>query len=119
LPERAAPVSAATTARLWRRAKRSYGGEAGRPRQPVYLLSDYYNFRVRRIRNGVINTVLGGRQLPAANVLYAGVTPGSPGLYQLNILLPEDTPDGDLSLVIEIGGVASPAGAYLSVRVAP
>jgi uncharacterized protein (TIGR03437 family) len=45
-----------------------------------------------------------------------GITPQSPGLYQLNIQLPQSTPAGDLSLVIEIGGVQSPAGAYLSVQ---
>jgi len=63
-----------------------------------------------------VRVLLGGRELPAANVIYAGVTPFSPGLYQLNLLLPDDTPDGDLSLVIEIGGVQSPAGPYLTVR---
>jgi uncharacterized protein (TIGR03437 family) len=64
---------------------------------------------------GTIRVLLNGTALPAENVLYAGVTPNSPGLYQLNILLPANTPAGDLSLVIEIGGIQSPAGAYLTV----
>jgi uncharacterized protein (TIGR03437 family) len=67
---------------------------------------------------GAIRVLLDGKPLPAGNVLYAGVTPNSPGLYQLNILIPDGTAVGDLSLVIEIGGVQSPAGAYLTV-VAP
>jgi uncharacterized protein (TIGR03437 family) len=66
-----------------------------------------------------VQVTLGGRQLPDANVLYAGITPDSPGLYQLNLLLPADTPDGDLALVITIGGVPSPAGAYLTVSSMP
>jgi uncharacterized protein (TIGR03437 family) len=65
---------------------------------------------------GPVRVLLNGRELGAANVLYAGVTPFSPGLYQINLLLPDDTPDGDLSLVIEIAGVRSPAGAYLTVK---
>jgi uncharacterized protein (TIGR03437 family) len=59
--------------------------------------------------------MLGGQPLPAANTLYAGVTPNSPGLYQLNILIPTDAPDGDLPLVITIGNASSPPGAYLTV----
>ncbi|MBZ5604926.1 MAG: hypothetical protein LAO79_21730, partial [Acidobacteriia bacterium] len=58
---------------------------------------------------------LNGQDLPAANVQYVGLTPGSPGLYQLNIQLPDDSPDGDLTLVLTVGGVASSAGAYLTV----
>jgi uncharacterized protein (TIGR03437 family) len=64
---------------------------------------------------GAVRVLLNGTPLPADNVLYAGVTPNSPGLYQLNILIPAGTAAGDLSLVIEIGGVQSPAGAYLTV----
>jgi uncharacterized protein (TIGR03437 family) len=30
--------------------------------------------------------------VPAGNVLYAGVAPGFAGLYQINLLLPENTP---------------------------
>lgn len=64
---------------------------------------------------GTIRVLLGGTPLPAANILYAGVTPNSPGLFQLNIQLPANAPTGDLSLVIEIGGIQSPAGAFLTV----
>ncbi|MBV8846930.1 MAG: hypothetical protein JO307_29325 [Bryobacterales bacterium] len=64
---------------------------------------------------GPVRVLLNGAQLPDSNVLYAGVTPGSPGLYQLNILLPDNTPNGDLQIIIEIGGVQSPPGAYITV----
>jgi uncharacterized protein (TIGR03437 family) len=36
---------------------------------------------------GTVTVLLGGVAIPSANVLYAGVTPGSPGLYQLNLLI--------------------------------
>jgi len=64
---------------------------------------------------GPIRVLLGEQELPAANILYAGVTPNSPGLYQLNLLLPTNTASGDLTLVIEIGGIQSPAGAFLTI----
>jgi uncharacterized protein (TIGR03437 family) len=56
--------------------------------------------------------------MPASNILYCGITPFSPGLYQLNLLLPDDTPDGDLPLVMTIAGVLSPTG-YLAIRKSP
>jgi uncharacterized protein (TIGR03437 family) len=65
---------------------------------------------------GSVTVTLGGVTLPAVNVLYAGVTPGSPGLYQLNILIPANTPNGNLPLVIQVGGQQSPSGAYLTVQ---
>ncbi len=64
---------------------------------------------------GTVRVLLDGAPLPAANILYAGVTPNSPGLYQLNIQLPANAATGDLSLVIEIGGIQSPAGGFLTV----
>lgn len=65
---------------------------------------------------GAVTVTLGGTALPAANILYAGVTPNSPGLYQLNLLIPAGTPSGNLPLIIQIGSQQSPAGAYLTVQ---
>lgn len=63
-----------------------------------------------------VTVLLGGVALPAANILYVGATPGSPGLYQLNLLIPASTPNGDLPLTIQIDNQQSPAGAYLTVQ---
>jgi uncharacterized protein (TIGR03437 family) len=63
-----------------------------------------------------VTVTLGGRQLLPEDVLYVGVTPGTAGLYQVNLLLPDDTPDGDLPLSISIGASKSPAGGFLSVQ---
>lgn len=65
---------------------------------------------------GSVTVTLGANALPAANVLYVGVTPNDPGLYQLNILIPANAPNGDLPLVITIGGTSSPPGAFLTVQ---
>jgi uncharacterized protein (TIGR03437 family) len=47
---------------------------------------------------------LNGNMVP---VQFAGLTPGSVGLYQINFQVPADTPDGDLTLVVSQGGVNS------------
>jgi uncharacterized protein (TIGR03437 family) len=40
---------------------------------------------------------------------YAGLAPGSAGLYQINAQLPVGLPSGAASLVISVGGVSSNA----------
>ncbi|MFN7921495.1 MAG: hypothetical protein U0Q16_15440 [Bryobacteraceae bacterium] len=59
---------------------------------------------------------LGDVDLPAANVVYAGAAPGAPGMDRLTILLPEDTPDGDLPIIVTLGDFSSPAGAFVTVK---
>jgi uncharacterized protein (TIGR03437 family) len=58
---------------------------------------------------------LGGRPVPPANILYAGVAPSYAGLYQLNFRVPQSTPAGAQNLTISIAGVTSPPGANLYV----
>jgi uncharacterized protein (TIGR03437 family) len=43
----------------------------------------------------------------AAQVLYAGVTPGFTGLYQINAQIPAGTPSGAQPLVVAANGMAS------------
>src|SRR2546428_5368779 len=45
----------------------------------------------------------------AANVRYSGLAPGYLGLYQLNVLVPQGLPAGDLDVLIQIGGHAGNA----------
>ena len=102
------------------------GVTAAKPGQPMTIYGTGFGptsppvapgvFSVERAGRGRATVTLNGNQLPAANVSYAGLTPNSPGLYQLNILLPSGTPNGDLSLVITIGGVSSPPGGFLTVQ---
>jgi uncharacterized protein (TIGR03437 family) len=57
----------------------------------------------------------GGVQLAAADILYVGVTQNA-GLYQVNLRVPAQVPDGDQPVVITIGGAASPPGGYITVK---
>ena len=60
----------------------------------------------------------GGVKLTAADILYVGVTQNA-GLYQVNLKVPEQVPDGNQPVVITIAGVASPPGGYITVKGGP
>ena len=49
---------------------------------------------------------IGGKK---AQVLFSGLAPGFPGLYQINVIVPADAPTGAQPVIVTIGGVASPA----------
>ena len=61
-----------------------------------------------------VSITFGGVKLAASDILYAGVTSNA-GLYQVNLRVPSQVPDGNQSLTITIGGVASPAGGFITV----
>ncbi|MBI1358291.1 MAG: hypothetical protein GC160_28485 [Acidobacteria bacterium] len=52
-------------------------------------------------------------------VLYVGVTTGYAGLYQVNLLLPEDLAPGDVTAIVEVDGVRSPVGVEVAVEPSP
>jgi len=54
--------------------------------------------------------------MAAADILYAGVSPGIAGLYQVNIRVPANLPDGDHEIVLRLGSFRTPGLAYLAVR---
>jgi uncharacterized protein (TIGR03437 family) len=60
--------------------------------------------------------MLNGVRLPAADVLYAGVAPGYAGLYQVNIRIEADAPNGDLPLSLSVNGISTTPGAFLTVQ---
>jgi uncharacterized protein (TIGR03437 family) len=47
---------------------------------------------------------------------YVGLTPGFAGLYQLNIKVPDQMPDGKISVTAEIGGGSTQSGAFIAVQ---
>ena len=56
------------------------------------------------------SVTLGTITLDPGAVFYAGVSPGTAGLYQLNIQIPATIADGDYPLVLKLGTFATPAG---------
>jgi uncharacterized protein (TIGR03437 family) len=63
-----------------------------------------------------VAVTVAGIQLAASDVLYAGVTPFLAGLYQINIRLPANVPDGDLAVVVRVGDFTTPEGGFLTIR---
>jgi len=63
-----------------------------------------------------VRVTLGGVELGPEEILYAGVSPFSAGLYQLNIRIPTAVPDGDLPVRVQIGDFVTPPGGFLSVK---
>jgi len=62
-----------------------------------------------------LRVIIGGETLDSARIQYAGVTPGSPGLYQVNLKLPNQlAPNPEIR--VTIGDQSSPANMILPVR---
>ncbi len=59
---------------------------------------------------------LGAIDLDPNQILYAGVSPGTPGLYQLNIQIPKPLADGDYPIVLTLGGFSTPTGGFVTVK---
>jgi uncharacterized protein (TIGR03437 family) len=62
------------------------------------------------------SVTLGSLSLDPSAILYAGVSPGTAGLYQLNIRVPASIADGDYPLVLTLGSFATPSGGFLTVK---
>lgn len=71
---------------------------------------------------GIANTVeppivsFDGRPLDAANILYAGVTPGLAGVYQLNLIVPLNARNGNIPVLLRFGLQSSPPGSFLRIE---
>jgi uncharacterized protein (TIGR03437 family) len=64
--------------------------------------------------SGAVAISIGGIQLSSSEILYAGVTPGAAGLYQVNMVVPAGVQPGNQPVILRIGSVASPTG-YLFI----
>jgi uncharacterized protein (TIGR03437 family) len=62
------------------------------------------------------SVTLGTNPLPSANLIYVGVSPGTAGLYQVNIQVPAGLADGDYPITLNLGSFSTPTGAYLTVK---
>ena len=50
-----------------------------------------------------------------ATVIYAGLTPGFAGLYQLNVTIPTGVSNGNQPIIIQVNGASSPSGGYVTI----
>jgi uncharacterized protein (TIGR03437 family) len=62
-----------------------------------------------------LTVYLGGTAIDPARIQYAGLTPGSAGLYQINLVLPDDL-GTDPEIRVAIADQSSPAGLKLAVQ---
>jgi uncharacterized protein (TIGR03437 family) len=65
---------------------------------------------------GTATVTIGG--IPAT-VLYSGWSPGTAGLYQANVVVPQGVQPGNESIVIHVNGGTSPPEAYLTIAAPP
>ena len=59
---------------------------------------------------------LGGVTLDTSDILYVGVSPGTAGLYQVNLRVPINVPNGDNFITLSLGTFTTPSGGYLTVQ---
>ena len=62
-----------------------------------------------------LKVVLGGKAMDAGLIKYAGLTPGSVGLYQINLVVPEGTP-ADPEIAVSAGTASLQAALKLPIR---
>ena len=64
-----------------------------------------------------VRVILGDREV---QVIYAGVTPGNAGLYQLSFVIPQGLPAGDYQVTVTVldpaGPITSPAGSLITIQ---
>lgn len=63
-----------------------------------------------------VTVKLGDIDLAPENIIYAGASAGVVGGDLLVIKIPEDAPDGEHTLVVNVGSAASPSGGFLAVK---
>jgi uncharacterized protein (TIGR03437 family) len=62
-----------------------------------------------------VSVLLNGVPLDPSDILYAGDAPGFAGLYQINIRIPANTPNGDVAVSLMVNGISAPVDAILTV----
>ena len=91
-----------------------YGTGLGHTK-PVVAVGEFSMVAAQMQRLRDLRVIVGGTTLDTASIHYAGVSPGSPGLYQVNVKLPKQlAPNPEIRLTI--GDQSSAANMTLPVR---
>ena len=84
---------------------------------PSQALPPELNGQARLVE--AVKVSIGGIEVPPGDIFYAGVAPCCAGLYQLVVRVPGDAPAGDLAVTVEVNGVSTPEGPFVTVRQDP
>lgn len=76
---------------------------------------DIPNYAALIVAMPTLKVTLGGKPVDPMLIKYAGLTPGSAGLYQINIEIPDDTPSG-AEITVAAGGSTPQTGLKLAVE---
>ena len=82
---------------------------------PATLLAVIPNGQAQMAALASLKVALNGTTLDPARIKYAGVTPGSAGLYQINIVLP-DGAGSDPEFLVSVGNLPAQTGLKLALR---
>jgi uncharacterized protein (TIGR03437 family) len=82
---------------------------------PVEVVGQFNMVAAQIQRLSDLRVTVGGATLNSASIQYAGVSPGSPGLYQVNVKLPKQLAPNP-EILLTIGDQSSPANMILPVR---
>jgi len=83
--------------------------------EPAVVVGQINMVAAQMLRLSDLRIVVEGKTLDRATIDYAGVTPGSPGLDQVNVRLPRQV-TANPEIRLTIGDQSSPANMKLPLR---
>ena len=99
-----------------------YSGDGGLPTEaqlnrPQHVALDGAgNLYIADTSNNRIRRVSAQFKRSDAPLLYAGAAPCCAGLYQFTVRLPDDLPDGNVSVIAAVQGASTPPGPFLAIQ---
>jgi uncharacterized protein (TIGR03437 family) len=90
-----------------------YGTGFG-PTNPSYLPGQFSSGQAVLLQP--ITVTIAGTTLTSEDILYAGLSPDSPGFYQFNLRVPLSAPDGLASVSMSIGNAQTQPGVTIPVK---
>jgi uncharacterized protein (TIGR03437 family) len=90
-----------------------YGTGFG-PTNPSYLPGQFSSGQAVLLQP--ITVTIAGTTLTSEDILYAGLSPDSPGFYQFNLRVPLSAPDGLASVSMSLGNAQTQLGVTIPVK---